>query len=77
MVTDVLDKYDMNDFPLETIYLDIPYMDKYADFTVDKKAFFDLQGLAKRLHDNKQKLVVIIDAAISAEDVTEKNKYYT
>lgn len=50
-------------------------MDKYADFTVDKKNFPDIQGLAKKLHDNNQKLVLIIDAALSAEDTT--NKYYT
>lgn len=37
--------------PLETMYLDIPYMDKYKDFTVDTKAFPNIQGLAKRLHD--------------------------
>lgn len=49
MVTDVLDNYAANGFPLETIYLDIPYMDKYADFTVDTKAFPDLAGLSKRL----------------------------
>jgi alpha-glucosidase len=37
MVEDVIDKYSQNGIPLETIYLDIPYMDKYSDFTVDKK----------------------------------------
>jgi alpha-glucosidase len=42
MVEEVIDKYATNNFPLETVYLDIPYMDKYADFTVDKKAFPDL-----------------------------------
>jgi len=37
--------------PLETIYLDIPYMDNYADFTVNTTAFNDIIGLSKRLHD--------------------------
>lgn len=58
------------------MYLDIPYMDNYADFTVDKKAFPRIQELAQRLHDNGQRLVVIIDAALSADDISEKNKYY-
>lgn len=42
MVEEVIDKYDEADMPLETVYLDIPYMNKYNDFTVDTKAFNDL-----------------------------------
>ncbi len=49
-------------------------MDKYTDFTVDKEAFPDISGLADGLHDNDQRLVLIIDAALSAEDT--ENKYY-
>jgi alpha-glucosidase len=63
--------------PLETVYLDIPYMKDYADFTVDFETFPRLQELADRLHKNGQRLVVIIDAAIYAEDISENNKYYT
>jgi len=63
--------------PLETVYLDIPYMKDYADFTVDTETFPRLKELAKRLHDNGQRLVVIIDAAVYAGDVTKNNKYYT
>jgi alpha-glucosidase len=77
MVEEVIDEYKKNEFPLETVYLDIPYMNNYADFTVDKAAFPDLIGLGKKLHDANQKLVVIIDAAVSAEDISENNKYYT
>jgi len=49
-------------------------LDKYADFSVDKKAFPDLKKFAGALHDNYQKLVVILDAGISADD--KENKYY-
>ncbi len=63
--------------PLETIYLDIPYMKDYADFTVDHKAFPKLKEFSDKIHSNGQKLVVIIDAAIYAEDVSSNNKYYT
>jgi len=35
MIDDVIDNYYKAEMPLETIYLDIPYMDNYADFTVD------------------------------------------
>lgn len=60
--------------PLDVIYFDIPYMDKYADFSVDTKQFPDLKTFTENLKTNNQKLVVIIDAAISAEDT--ENKYY-
>uniref|UniRef100_S4RUH9 Glycoside hydrolase family 31 TIM barrel domain-containing protein n=1 Tax=Petromyzon marinus TaxID=7757 RepID=S4RUH9_PETMA len=67
MVEEVIDNYFAAGMPLETMYLDIPYMKSYKDFSVDTKAF----GLAKRLHDANQKLVVILDAAISADDVND------
>ena len=54
--------------PLDTVYLDIPYMQDYADFTVNTVDFPDLKGLADSLHANNQRLVVIIDAALSADD---------
>lgn len=75
MVEDVIDKYATAGMPLETIYLDIPYMNKYSDFTVNQTAFHDIQGLATRLHNANQKLVLIIDAAISADDLN--GPYYT
>ena len=60
--------------PLEVVYFDIPYMDNYADFTVDQVNFKGLPEFTAQLKQNNQKLVVIVDAAISAEDTT--NKYY-
>jgi len=73
-VEDMIEAYADEGLPLETVYLDIPYMDHYADFSVDTDAFPDLPGLADTLHANGQRLVVIVDAALSAEDTT--NKYY-
>jgi alpha-glucosidase (family GH31 glycosyl hydrolase) len=40
--------------PLDTIFLDIPYMDNYVDFTVDKKKFPTLPEFIGKLHANKQ-----------------------
>lgn len=74
MVEYMVDMYDKEDFPLDVAYFDIPYMDNYADFTVDTKTFPDVKGFADRLHKNNQKLIVILDAALSAED--PENKYY-
>lgn len=60
--------------PLDVIYFDIPYMNNFEDFTVDTKAFPNLKDFSAQLQANNQKLVVIVDAAISAEDTT--SKYY-
>jgi len=70
MVEEVIEQYVNNSIPLETVYLDIPYMKNYADFTVDNVTFPRLKELAAQLHNNNQRLVVIIDAAIYAEDVS-------
>ena len=34
------------------MWLDIPYMKDYADFSVDTTAFPNLKGLANNLHSN-------------------------
>jgi alpha-glucosidase (family GH31 glycosyl hydrolase) len=61
--------------PLDVVYFDIPYLDNYADFTIDTKNFPDVKTFANNLHAKNQRLVVIIDAALSAEDTS--SKYYT
>jgi alpha-glucosidase (family GH31 glycosyl hydrolase) len=49
-------------------------MDAYADFSVNKTAFPDLKNFTNKLHDNNQRMIVIVDAGISADNVD--NKYY-
>jgi len=48
----MVDSYRNDNFPLDVVYFDIPYMDKYADFTVDKVTFPNASDFAKELHDN-------------------------
>lgn len=74
MVEEVVGNYTAAGMPLETVWLDIPYLDGYADFTVNKTAFPSLDVFTKKLHDNNQHLVVILDAGLSADDVN--NVYY-
>lgn len=74
MVEDVVAKYKSNNIPLDVMWLDIPYMDGYADFTVNKTAFADIKGLATNLHNNNQRLVVILDAGLSADNLN--SPYY-
>src|SRR5690606_450918 len=60
VIEDMIQNYTKANIPLENVWLDITYLDKYADFSVDKENFPDLKGLADRLHDNRQQLVVIL-----------------
>lgn len=66
--------YDKDGFPLDVVWLDIPYMDKFADFSVDTKAFPNLKEFIADLHDNSRYIVPILDAGISAD---KNSKYYT
>ena len=75
MVEDVVGNYTESKMPLDTLFLDIPYMNDYVDFTVDTKKFPTLPKFIGQLHANKQQIIPIIDAGISAEDLT--NKYYS
>jgi alpha-glucosidase len=70
MIQDVIGNYSATNLPLEVVYFDIPYMNNYADFSVNNTAFPDLQSFTSQLKANNQRLVVIVDAAISAEDTT-------
>lgn len=70
----MVDRYNEENFPLDVAYFDIPYMKNYIDFTVDEVTFPDVKGFSEKLKRNNQKLIVIIDAAMSAEDT--ENKYY-
>ena len=66
--------YDDNKLPLDTVWLDIPYLDAYADFSVNKTAFPNLKAFVDKLHNEQRQIVVILDAGLSADD--PENKYY-
>ena len=74
MVENMMQKYQENKLPLDAIWLDIPYMDNFADFTVDNKAFPNIETLAEAIHTNKQKIIPIIDGGISADN--KRDTYY-
>lgn len=67
MVEDMIRSYEEADIPLEVVWLDIPYMKNFTDFTVDEYYFPDLLGLSESLHSKRMRLVSILDAAISAD----------
>lgn len=81
-VREVVAGHKDNNLPLDAVYLDIDYMVKYEDFTVDEKAFPDFKGFVTEMKNNNIHLVPIIDAGVKIEegyDVYEegvKNNYF-
>lgn len=67
-IREVAAKYKAAGIPLDSIYLDIDYMERYKDFTVDEERFPDLKGLAADMQAEDIHLVPIIDAGVKIED---------
>ena len=59
--------YLENGIPLDAIYLDIDYMERYKDFTVSGERFPDLPGLVSDMKKEGIHLVPIIDAGVKIE----------
>jgi len=66
--------YKNASIPLEGVWLDIPYMNNFADFSVDKVAFPSLKNFTESIQAEGLKMIPIIDAGISAD--LESNPYY-
>lgn len=67
-VREVVAEHQKNDIPLDSIYLDIDYMERYKDFTVDEKAFPEFEKFVKEMKDQNIHLVPIIDAGVKIEE---------
>lgn len=63
----VADGHHENRIPLDAVYMDIDYMERYKDFTVDKERFPDLAGLVRSMKERGIHLVPIIDAGVKIE----------
>lgn len=81
-VREVAEQYIKNDIPIDMIYLDIDYMEKYKDFTVDREAFPDFEQLVEEMKGQGIRLIPIIDAGVKVEEGYEvyeegvKNDYF-
>ena len=81
-IREVAERYKAAGIPLDSIYLDIDYMERYKDFTVDKERFTDLEKLAADMKEQGIHLVPIIDAGVKIEEGYEvyeegvKNNYF-
>lgn len=63
----VAEKYKSADIPIDSIYLDIDYMERYKDFTIDKERFPNFESLVKDMKSQGIHLVPIIDAGVKIE----------
>ena len=81
-VREVVKKYRDLNLPLDSVCLDIDYMEEYEDFTVDKKKFPDFAKLNSDMAKEGIHLVPIIDAGVKVKEgysVYEegmKNKFF-
>nr|WP_243201594.1 MULTISPECIES: TIM-barrel domain-containing protein [unclassified Fusibacter] len=64
---EVKDAFSKNDLPLEGIYVDIDYMERFKDFSVNKETYPDFKGLVNTFKKDNQYLVPIIDAGVKIE----------
>jgi len=67
-IREVASRYKTKGVPLDSIYMDIDYMERYKDFTIDKERFPDLEKLASDMKSEGIHLVPIIDAGVKIED---------
>lgn len=81
-VREVARRYRENHIPIDSIYLDIDYMERYKDFTIDRSSFPDFEQLVEEMKGQGIHLVPIIDGGVKIEagyDVYEegvKNNYF-
>lgn len=75
-------EYRKRNIPLDSIYMDIDYMERYKDFTIDEEAFPEFEKFCAEMKSQGIHLVPIIDAGVKIEegyDVYEegvKNDYF-
>lgn len=59
--------YRDNQIPIDSIYLDIDYMERYKDFTISDERFPDFPAFVQKMKKEGIHLVPIIDAGVKIE----------
>lgn len=67
-VRKVVKGYHGQGIPLDAVYLDIDYMERYKDFTVDEEKFPDFADFVSEMKEQGIHLVPIIDAGVKIEE---------
>lgn len=66
-IRDVVEGYHGRGIPLDAVYLDIDYMERFKDFTVDAEKFPDFPAFVSDMRKQGVHLVPIIDAGVKVE----------
>ena len=64
----VYERYRDASVPLDSIYLDIDYMERYKDFTVNTESFPHFSDFVEEMRKSHVHLVPIIDAGVKMEE---------
>ncbi len=81
-IDEVVTQYKRAGIPLDYVCLDIDYMDRYIDFTIDEKRFPNLKDYVSEKKKQGIHLVPIVDAGVKVEPGNEtyetgvKNGYF-
>lgn len=67
-IAEVAEQYQKYDIPIDSIYLDIDYMERYKDFTVNEETFPDFPAFVDKMKKKGIRLVPIIDAGVKIEE---------
>ena len=67
-IREVVKGYRNNSIPLDAVYLDIDYMERFKDFTVNNDTFPDFKGFVEEMKSQNIHLVPIIDAGVKIEE---------
>lgn len=67
-IREVVKGYRSNNIPLESVFVDIDYMDNYKDFTINEETFPEFNEFVKEMQAENIHLVPIIDAAVKLEE---------
>ncbi len=70
-IDEVVNQYAKAAIPLDYVCLDIDYMDRYIDFTVNEKRFPNMKEYVKKKKQTGIHLVPIIDAGVKVEPGNE------
>ncbi len=79
---EVVKKYKELELPLDSVYMDIDYMENLKDFTVNKERFPEFSKFTEEMKAQNIRLVPIIDAGVKMEegysiyDEGAKNGYF-
>ncbi|MDE7257620.1 MAG: alpha-glucosidase, partial [Lachnospiraceae bacterium] len=76
-IRQVVKNYRDNRIPIDSVYLDIDYMERYKDFTVNEETFPDFEKFVAEMKGQGIHLVPIIDGGVKEEagyDVYEEGR---